>query len=124
MATDDSDAPDASDPEAAFDEWATKLSQAIDLTTARLDLQDQWQMGLVKLCLIQEFRFWRMVGDYHQKNVDKKVTDEKRDHAAALAAFDHFLNVMPPELHDQLRKGRDGIIEMLMDAAGHQPRLN
>lgn len=126
MARDGNDETESPNPEpgSSFDEWAIRLSQALDLAAARLDLQDQWQMGLLKFSLIQEFRFWRMVGDHHRRTVGDNLTDEKRDQVAATKAFDELLNVMPPEIQETLRPGRDGIIEMLMDAAGHQPRLN
>jgi hypothetical protein len=120
-----------------FDDWATKLSQALDLLTTRLnemgpqiealmlriDRQDMWQIGLVKLCFVQEFRFWQMVGRHQQKTMDN-LTDEQRDHAAATAAMDYLEKAMPEAIRDEIREYRDNYIEMLMDTAGHLPRIN
>jgi hypothetical protein len=99
------------------------MGPQIEALMLRIDRQDMWQIGLVKLCFVQEFRFWQMVGRHQQKTMDN-LTDEQRDHAAATAAMDYLEKAMPEAIRDEIREYRDNYIEMLMDTAGHLPRIN
>ncbi len=95
-------------------------SQTIAVLEARLDSADMWNAGLVKLVLVQEFKSWQHWG-MTQQQIDKTMTDWKRDKASAEMAFDYFLKAMPQETQKQIASQRKSLVEMLMEYAGHDP---